>query len=72
MNSKKRKQAVLLRHGWSIDGIRHRQIATRWKLAGILAGVSLMLTPDTGYQDAGLALTVMCAVTVFVGRNRRV
>lgn len=72
MNVKKRKEAVLLRHGWTRDGIRSRRVLAVWKLAGMILGAGLMFVPDRGLQDAGFILMVMFSIAFIIGAGYRV
>lgn len=72
MNVRERKDAVLLRQGWTIEQIQRRRVAARWKMLGLCASAAMYPVPVQSVSNAGLMGLCICVAALIIGASHRV
>lgn len=71
MNTKTRKDAVLIRQGWTIEQIARRRIVTAWKMTGLCASAALVLAPAENWSNVGIVGVCWSVAALIIGAGRR-
>ena len=71
MKLSERKDAVLIRQGWTAEQITRRRIVTAWKMTGLLASVVLAPAPAENWSNVGIVGVCWSVAALIIGAGRR-
>ena len=71
MNTKQRKDAVLIRQGWTTEQIQRRRVAARWKMLGLFASAALVLAPAEHWSNVGIVGVCWSVAALIIGAPHR-
>lgn len=66
-----RKNAVLIRQGWTAEQITRRRIVTAWKMTGLVASAALTMAPADSWSNVGIVGVCWSMAALVIGIGNR-